>query len=187
MKDLPALLADYLATRRALGASLSTAEPLLRSFVAFLAQCRTAFITTALALRWATEPRDIQPACQANRLGAVRSFARYASAMDPRHEVPPAGLLPARFRRATPYIYSDNEIADLIGAARGLSARTGLRPRTYATVLALLAASGMRSSEPLRLDRNDVDFDHGVLTVRDSKFGKNVDQIGMLSWARKAL
>ena len=173
MKDLELLVKEYLATRRALGADLAGAERMLRSFVAFLARSQDSFVTTPLALRWATEPRDAQPAHLAARLGAVRTFARYASAADPRHEVPPEGLLPAQPRRAIPYIYSDNEVADLIGAARGLSGSTGLRPRTYATLLALLAASGMRSSEPLRLDRNDVDLDQGVLTVRESKFGKS--------------
>ena len=173
MKDLEFLVKEYLATRRALGADLTGAERMLRSFVAFLARSQDTFVTTPLALRWATEPCDAQPAHLAARLGAVRAFARYASAVDPRHEVPPDGLLPARPRRTIPYIYSDNEVGDLIGAARGLSGRTRLRPRTYATLLALLAASGMRSSEPLRLDRNDVDLDQGVLTVRESKFGKS--------------
>ena len=173
MKDLELLVKEYLATRRALGADLAGAERMLRSFVAFLARSQDSFVTTPLALRWATEPRDAQPAHLAARLGAVRAFARYASAADPRHEVPPEGLLPAQPRRAIPYIYSDNEVTNLIKAARGLSGSTGLRPRTYATLLALLAASGMRSSEPLRLDRNDVDLDQGVLTVRESKLGKS--------------
>lgn len=173
MKELQFLVKEYLATRRALGADLAGAERMLRSFVAFLARSQHTFVTTTSALRWATEPHDAQPAHLAARLGVVRAFARYASAADPRHEVPPAGLLPAQPRRAIPYIYSDNEIAALIGAARGLSGSAGLRPCTYATLLALLAVSGMRSSEPLRLDRNDVDLDQGVLTVRQSKFGKS--------------
>ena len=73
---------------------------------------------------------------------------------------------------ATPYLYSDGEIADLLHAAQGLSGITGLRPCMYATLLALLAVTGMRSSEPLRLNRDDVDLLRGVLTVRKSKFGK---------------
>ena len=92
---------------------------------------------------------------------------------DPCHEVPPAGVLTAQYRRATPYIYSDKEIADLIGAAQRLRGNTDLRACTYSTLLALLAVTGMRSSEPLRLDRNDVDLASGVLTVRTSKFGKS--------------
>ena len=173
MNDLQPLLDEYLATRRALGASLKLSGRLLKRFTTFAAQHETAFITTELALRWATEPSDAHPAQWANRLGMVRRFARYANAVDPRHEVPPQGLLPYRYRRRRPYIYSDREIADLIAAARQLAGTTGLRSITYATVLALLAVTGMRISEVLNLDRNDVDLVHGVLTVRDGKFGKS--------------
>ena len=70
-------------------------------------------------------------------------------------------------------IYSDAEIAELLGAAQGLSGTTGLRPRTYTTLLALLAVTGMRSSEPLCLNRDDVDLARGVLTVQSSKFGRS--------------
>lgn len=173
MTGLPTLLDEYLATRRALGATLAEPELLLRSFLGFLEQKETAFVATPFALEWATKPQDVQPAHWAKRLAAVRAFARYASTVDPRHEVPPEGLLPAQPQRATPYLYSDEEIANLLDAARRLPSRTGLRPRTYATLLALLAVSGMRSSEPVRLDRGDVDCSDGVLTVRHSKFGQN--------------
>ena len=173
MKDLPTLLDEYLATRRALGAALADAEHMLRSFLAFLRQQTAVCITTQLALQRATEPSRAQPAWHARRLGVVRAFARYASAADPRHEVPPEGLLTARQRRATPHIYSAKEIADLIGAAQRLRGSTGLRACTYSTLLALLAVTGMRSSEPLRLDRDDVDLVVGVLTVRHAKFGKS--------------
>ena len=172
MNDLQPLLDEYLATRRALGARLELSGHLLKRFIAFAGQNEAAFITTELALRWATEPRHAQPAQWANRLGMVRRFARYANAVDPRHEVPPQGLLPYRYRRRQPYIYSDREIADLIAAARKLAGSTGLRPLTYTTLLALLTVTGMRISEVLNLDLDDVDLVHGVLTVRNSKFGK---------------
>ncbi|MCY4601004.1 MAG: integrase, partial [Acidobacteria bacterium] len=171
MKDLLTLLDEYLATRRALGAGLVQAERLLRSFLAFLGRHEVACMTTQLALQWATEPSQAQPAWQAQRLGVVRAFARYASAADPRHEVPPEGLLTAQYRRATPYIYSDQEIADLIAAAQRLRGITALRAGTSSRLLARLAVTGMRSSEPLRLDRVDVDLASGVLTVRHAKFG----------------
>ena len=173
MKQVQALLDEYLATRRALGARLDEAGRMLHSFVAFLARHQAAFVTTELALQWATAPQGAQPAYRASRLATVRAFARYASASDPRHEIPPPGLLAGRKRRATPCIYSDKEVAGVIAAADGLSGRTGLRPCTYATLLALLAVSGMRASEPLRLDCDDIDFGHGALTVRNTKFGKS--------------
>ena len=103
----------------------------------------------------------------------VRQFARYASAANPCHEIPLPGLPAARTCPAVPYIHSDREVGDLSSAARELSGTTGLRSCPYATLLFLLVASGMRASEPLRLDRGDVDLDQGVLTVRKSKFGKS--------------
>ena len=82
--------------------------------------------------------------------------------------MPPPGLPSHRYRRSRRYLYSDAEIADLLGAAQGLSGTTGLSPRTYTTLLALLVLTGMRRSEPLCLNRDDVDLAHGVLTVRSS-------------------
>ena len=65
MKDLPTLLDEYLATRRALGAALADSEHMLRSFLAFLRQQTAVCITTQLALQWATEPSQAQPAWHA--------------------------------------------------------------------------------------------------------------------------
>jgi len=171
--DLGTLLDEYLATRRALGVRLEAAGRLLARFVAFAGRCEDPFVTTELALRWATQPSHAQPAQWTKRLGLVRGFARYASAVDPRHQIPPQGLMAHRYRRRPPYIYRDREIADLIAAARALCGTTGLRPFTYVTLLALLAVTGMRTGEILNLDRDDVDLANGVLTVRDGKFGKS--------------
>ena len=117
MIDLRTLLDEYLATRRALGVRLEATERLLERFVAYVSQREAPLVTTELALRWATEPSHAQPAQWAKRLGLVRGFARYANAVDPRHQVPPQGLIAQRYRRPRPYIYSDREIADLIAAA----------------------------------------------------------------------
>ena len=104
MTDLELLLEEYLATRRALGARLVLSGRLLKRFVAFTGQSGDRFITRERALQWATAPRAVQPAQWANRLGMVCRFARYANAVDPRHEIPPQGLLPYQYRRTKPYI-----------------------------------------------------------------------------------
>lgn len=171
MTDLQTLSADYLSLRRGLGARLTMTHWLLDRFVVWLTHRGAVFITTALALEWATEPRDVHPAWWARRLSEVRQFARYAHAIDPRHEVPPERLLPSPYQRRRPYIYSDAELDDLIGAARRLPGR--LQPQTCATMLGLLAVTGMRSGEVVRLERDDVDLQGGVLTIRESKFGKS--------------
>ena len=107
MSELQVALEEYLAVRRALGVKLRLPGRLLKRFVDF-AECEGAtVITTDLALRWATQPADVQPAQWANRLGMVRRFAQYRSATDPRTEVPPPDLLPFRIQRPVPYLYSD--------------------------------------------------------------------------------
>jgi len=87
--------------------------------------------------------------------------------------VPPAGLLPGRYVRRRPYIYSDAEIKDLVRAAGQLASAAGLRGRTYATLFGLVAVTGMRISEVVALDREDVDLDEGILRIRRTKFGKS--------------
>ena len=86
----------------------------------------------------------MSPATRAARLGHVRRFARWLSATEPRTEVPPEGLLPARYRRRPPYIYSDEEVERLVGEAARLPSPTGLRGHTYATLFGLLSATGLR-------------------------------------------
>lgn len=173
MSKLQGTLDEYLRVRRVLGTQLRAQGHLLQQFVEFATREGAAFITTDLALRWATQPTDVQPAWWAIRLGVVRQLAQYASALDPRTEVPPVDLLPYAYRRQPPYLYSDDQIRHLIDAANQLHGTTGLRPYTYSTLLGLFAVTGMRTNEPLRLDRDDVDLTHGVLTVRQSKFGKS--------------
>ncbi|MCK4488287.1 MAG: tyrosine-type recombinase/integrase, partial [Desulfobacterales bacterium] len=129
--------------------------------------------TTELALRWATQPKDCQPVWQAVRLGMVRRFANYRSAMDPRTEIPAQELLPSRYHRRPPCIYNDDEITSLIKAAQKLRSPIGLRVSTYSTLFGLLAVTGMRISEPIGLNREDVNLTEGILTIRQTKFGKS--------------
>jgi len=172
MSRLRRALDEYLAVRRALGFELRRTEGALRRFVDFAEREGAHWVTTDLALRWATLPAHVQGSERSVRLGTVRRFAEYLRTTDPRTEVPPADLLPGKFRRPQPYIYSDDELLRLIRAAQALPSPTGLRAWTYATLLGLLAVTGMRHGEALALDRGDVDLDAGILTVRRSKSRK---------------
>jgi integrase/recombinase XerD len=174
MSALQEVLDEYLAARRALGHKLLLCGRLLQRFVTFADSVGATHITAEVALAWAMQPVKAQPAQWANRLAMVRRFARYCQAIEPRTIVPPDDLLPHRYRRpSSPYIYRDGEIAALIEAAKRLPSRSGLRPKTFATLFGLYVATGMRCNEPLRLDRSDVDLANGVLTIRGTKFGKS--------------
>ncbi len=173
MSPLREALEEYLAIRRNLGFKLVTPAVRLRKFVAFVEREEASHITTDLAVRWAKQPAEAQPATWTNRLGEVRRFAAWHRATDPRTEVPPEGLLSHRYRRKPPYIYTDDEIECLIQEASELPSAKGLRARTYVTIFGLLAVTGMRVSEALHLDREDVDLAEGILTIRHTKFGKS--------------
>jgi len=173
MSTLRHALDDYLALRQAMGFKLSEARTLLPQFIDFLDQQGQTFITTDWAVRWATQPRHVQPAQWARRLCCVRGFARYHSAIDARTEILPTGLLPYRPQRRSPYLYSDAEITQLLEAAGRLPSATGLRAHTYTTVFGLLVVTGMRISELVGLDNDDIDLKDGFLTIRHSKFRKS--------------
>jgi integrase/recombinase XerD len=168
-------LPSYLRLRRGLGFKLVDAGSQLPRFVDFLEDHGADHITTALALSWAQQPASVRPAEWARRLGYVRGFARYRSAVDGRTEIPPARLLPHRSTRARPYIYSDVEVQLLLAAALQLPTSwhgTPLRPRVFHCLLGLICTTGMRMSEALDLQVADVDIDHAILTIRAAKFGR---------------
>lgn len=173
MKPLTKAIQDYLAMRRDLGFKLRDAGMVLAKFAAFMEQRNAEVITTHLALEWAQQPSKAQPAFWAQRLSYVRCFARHHIASDPKTEIPAPGLLPFRPQRANPYLYSDEEVQHLLEAALTLSPNMELRRWTFYVLLGLLSVTGLRLGEVLRLKLDDVDLDSGVLTVRDTKFGKS--------------
>lgn len=173
MSALHDALSQYVTVRRALGARLSEPAQTLRQFVTYAEREGSSRITIQLALRWAMTPQGVQPATWARRLSMVRRFATWWSAFDPATEVPPPRLLPARKRRRRPHIFTDEEIGRLMAAAAHRRSRTGLRGLTYTTLIGLLAATGLRLGEALMLDHSDVDLDAGILSIRESKFGKS--------------
>jgi integrase len=171
MNDLRRALDDYLALRRSLGYKLERAGRLLADFVGQLETDGIDTITIEAARSWAMRPSDVDRSWWGHRLSVVRVFARHLHAINPVHEVPPAGLLPAANPRATPYLYANTDIEELMAAARDL--RSPLRSATIETLVGLLAVTGVRIGEALRLDRGDVDLNEGVLQIRDTKFGKS--------------
>jgi integrase/recombinase XerD len=158
---------DYLRVRRRLGFELKAHGRLLEDFVDFLERAGAQHITTELALAWARLPVNAHPHRWRQRLAIVRAFARYLATIDPASEVPAEDLLPATQRRVAPYIYSEAEIAALMGAARALT--PPLHAASIETLIGLMATSGLRLGEALGLDRRDVDLRDGALHVRAGK------------------
>jgi integrase len=168
MTTLREHLDEYLAMRRSLGYKLYKEGVRLPKFLSFLESRKVRFISASVALDWAKQVTGTSPQ---ERLKIVRGFARYMTSFDVRTEVPADTLLPKIDRRPRPYIYSDDEVQRLMKAAYEYEPDRPLR--TYYCLLGLLAVSGLRSGEALELRVEDVDLENGILTVRNSKFGKS--------------
>ncbi|MEE1768330.1 MULTISPECIES: tyrosine-type recombinase/integrase [unclassified Streptomyces] len=173
MTDLRQAVDDYLRLRRSLGHQMAEAAYLLPDFVSFMDQRGEQTVTVAVALDWMrTREPEVVTTVSPRRITAVRGFARYLSGIDPATEVPPLGLVPYNRRRGQIFLYSDADIAAIMAAAKEMIPQP-LRAATYHTLIGLLAASGLRIGEAIKLDRDDIDWNEGVLHIRESKFGKS--------------
>jgi integrase len=163
-----AAVESYLSVRRAAGFTLSNTEYLLRSFAGFAIELKQPHVRTATVIDWASQAKSV--AQRHTRYQTICRFAQHLRVEDPRHESPPANHFAYRLTRRVPHIYSRDEIADLVLVAMKLSSSDPLQPKTYASLISLLAATGMRISEALNLLVSDI-TPSGLL-IRRTKFQK---------------
>lgn len=164
--------ADYLRLRNQLGHELAEHHRLLPRFVAFLDNAGIQTVTVAAAIAWANAPEvDPTGTMASRRMSIARGFARHMAGLDSRTEIPPFGVIGSRRHRHEPYIFSSTDIDALLGGAQGL--RTRFACATHHSMIGLLAATGMRVGEVIRLDRTDLCPTDGRLLIRESKFGKS--------------
>ena len=175
VRTMLSLAEDYLTERRALGFDLRIPGDQITAFARFVDEAaHTGPLTTRITLDWVQgQAKHAAPFSWARRLDVLRPFARYLTRLDPATEFPQTAIFGRSHRRLAPHIYSEQEICDLLAAARHLAPHGGLRPATYETIFGLIAATGLRLSEALHLRCGNVDLDQGVLTVRNTKFRKS--------------
>lgn len=172
MRALSKSLDDYLKVRRALGYKMRGPEAILRNLIDLAEQEQAKFITIELALRCARRPANGARYTWSHRMTSIRLFAAWCKTRDARTEVPDADLLKASVSRQRPFIFSQRQISDIVREAAKLKSHRGLRSVTFSTMFGLLGVAGLRISEAVALDRTDVDLQTGLLTIRDTKFGK---------------
>jgi len=160
---------SYLAVRRATGFDLKLQGNFLKSFTTFSEAKGKHYICSETAIEWAGSARSVLQ--RSRRLGAVIRFARYIRMEDQRHQVPPAVFGTENHSRPVPFIFSKDEIQRLLEAASDLGRRDSFRGHTYSTFFGLLACTGLRVSEAIRLRFDDITPDG--LVIRHSKFHKS--------------
>lgn len=161
----------YLALRQKLGFKLYHTSKNLRAFAKFAVAQGDTYVCAETAVGWATAAAT--PGMRYRRLGDVVRLGRFLRAENAFHEVPPVGLFQAPGTRPAPYIYTPEELSQIIEAA----GRDGYEPNvnrreTYSMLFGLIAATGLRVSEAFNLMLEDL-LPNGVLRVRQTKFGKS--------------
>lgn len=167
---------NYLCERRRLGFGLRSPGYSINSFACYVdALDHRGPLTIEVMADWARHDKgnSNKPATWAGRLKKLRPFARYLQQFDPRTEVPDDTTFGRIGQRLAPHIYSEQEIIDLLAAARRLGPPPGLRGATYETLFGLIASTGLRVSEAVHLLDADVDLKWGMLTIRQTKFAKS--------------
>ncbi len=173
---MQALAANYLSERRRLGFGLCSTGYAVMSFARYVDGLgHHGPLTVEVMADWARRDKwhSDEPATWARRLKMLRSFARYLQQFEPRTEVPDDSTFGRIGQRLAPHIYSEQEIVDLLAAARRLGPTPGLRGATYEALFGLIASTGLRVSEAVHLFDTDVDLKLGTLTVRRTKFAKS--------------
>lgn len=166
---LIATVERHIALHHATGYLFRKQSILLRNFARHAEARGDQFVRAATALEWAAKGPTV--GTRHGRLEVVRRFARLVRAEDQRHEVPPSGTFGPPSPRRKPYIFSSEEIRTLLEAAGTLGPHNSLRPKTYVTMLGLIAATGLRISEALALRLDDLT--PAGLVIRQTKFRKN--------------
>lgn len=175
-RSLQARVDDYLAERRRQGFHLRSRDAFLAGFARFVeAKRHRGPLTADLMAEWVRAAKDGHgdAGTWARSWGRLRHFIRYLQQFEPDIEVPEASIFGPEPGRVAPHIYHDDEIVDLLAAARTLGPAGSLRPFTYETLFGLMASTGLRVSEAIHLRDADVDLKHGMLTIRQTKFAKS--------------
>lgn len=172
--NLRARVRQYLRERRRLGFQLRSMGYALRSFAHHVDKLENPGpLTVEMMAAWARcdQAGSNDPRTWARRLKILRPFTRWLQQFEPRTEVPDDAIFGRSGERLTPHIYSEQELVDLLAAARHL--RPDLRGATYEALFGLLAATGLRVSEAVLLRTGDVDLKAGMLTIQRTKFAKS--------------
>jgi len=167
---------DYLAERRRLGFELRSWDTFLTGFACYVADRKyRGPLTADLMIDWAKQDKWQRgtPSTWAVHLAKICHFARHLKQFEPETEVPEALTFRPEPGRVAPHIFHDQEVIDLLAAARQLGPSGSIRPSTYETLFGLMASAGLRVSEALHLRDADVDLKRGLLTIRQTKFAKS--------------
>ncbi len=160
---------SYVALKQATGLSFVEQAHVLNGFASHAEAQGDEFIRVATVLDWVSRTPS-QPQ-RVRKLHMVCGLANYLHVEDERHEVPHRDALgPGTYHRKPPHLLSLDEIGNIMNAALELPPAGSITPDTMHTLIGLLAATGMRRSEAVKLRIRDLTEDG--IEIRHAKFNK---------------
>lgn len=165
-------LIEYLEYMHSLGFKLKQEEGVLKNFVRFTLICDyDGSLTKDIVLQWISncKPSD---KTRGRKIEVVRPFSKYVATFDSHAEIIYNQIYRNVRDRPIPYIYTEDEVLQLMKRCKTLYSPDGIRGKTIEIIIGLLWSTGMRPSEPVHLTIRDVDLKNGALHIRKTKFSK---------------
>ena len=166
---------QYLSLQRSLGLIIKNADYILDNFDQYLAVHfpKVKQVTRKMITDYLTTTHHLHSSSRCHVLSTLRQFCRFLFQLNPKTYIPHKNLLPPSRIKVRPHIYSETELQNILRRTRQLGPPGSLRPHTFTTLFSLLWVSGMRISEALNLNLEDVDIEAGVIHIRQTKFFKS--------------
>ncbi len=169
--------AQYVDLKRALGLRFDNPMRTLESLDRFLHHQATHYpdLNAPAFQAWCQTQKHLTSGERRERMLQVYNFCLYRRRTEPRCFVPDPAVFPRPHPRLQPYIFSEQEVARLLGAASGLKrvSWSPLRPEVIRLAIVLLFTTGIRRGELLRLTLGDYNCRDLTLLIRESKFHKS--------------
>ncbi len=173
MIKLKTAVDKYIQLRQSLGYKLRCEKYILYDFVRYMKKEKTDVITIDHAITWAKSRKNAKKARWSCRLSAVRCFSKYYKIIKSESQIIPDKILSFKYERKAPYIYTDKDVINILNACNSLYPKNPIGKYTYKTLLGLISVTGMRISEAIALQEDDINFKDKYITVNKSKFNKS--------------
>jgi site-specific recombinase XerD len=166
---------QFIALRRLSGTDYDSQLKLLLYFDQFLSNMtyQEEFITPQIIEQYLQFIAYLHPKTQQNRLSVVRQFCQYLVLIKPHSYIPEPFHYPYHQSYRIPYIYTSDQITKILDAAKKLRPKGSIRPNSYRMFIGLLYSTGLRLSEAINLNLNDLDLSSQLLYIRRGKFHKD--------------
>ena len=174
-EKLNAHYAKFTELQHSLGYSQDAYRPALE-FIRYCAESHPMEVVVSKKMfdAWISQRTFKKKSTQGYYIKKIRVFLRYVQSTGEDVFIPGSDYA-MRVERFSPYIYTDEELVRLFDAIDTMPSSKYSPNREYIipVIFRMMYCCGMRLTETTSLRGEDVDLSSGIITIRNSKFGKS--------------